>query len=96
MLKRYAFKKQSIPFQVNVDRRQLPNRWAHLLLFESKRAALLQSPQEAPAEGHVVNKVTLYLQMRSSPIIHHQVAVMLLNTRALARWWIKVAPVRNE
>ena len=34
LLKRYAFEEKGIPFQVNVDRRQLPKRWADLLLFE--------------------------------------------------------------
>ena len=85
LLQRYAFEEQGIAFQVDVDCRQFPNRWADLLLFQSKRAALLQSSQQASAEGDVVHEVTLYFADAVLLVIDHQIAGHAAEYTCLAR-----------
>jgi hypothetical protein len=59
---------------MDVDLRQLPDGRAHLLLLQGKRAFLFQSSQQTPAEGHIVEKVTLDFTDSVLLVVHHQVA----------------------
>ncbi len=89
MLQRYAFEEKGIAFEMDVDCRQFPNRWADLLLFEGKGTAFLQPAQQPPSEGHVMDKVALDFADAVLLVIDDQVAGHAAEDASLARGWME-------
>lgn len=94
-MERDALEQEGGAFQVYMECRQLPERWADLLLLEREGTAPFQFAEDATAERDLAHEVAAHTDNAMLPVVDDHIAGHATEDARLTRWRMEVRSWRK-